>query len=104
MPDARRSVTGSNRGQPNRISSEQRLSARLISFDQKRTELTPGTVLVREWDRALAAGNGDGRRFLPGMARPMTAHVAGSPDLGVLSVSLTSTRSSDPSHLFGLAC
>jgi hypothetical protein len=27
------------------------LSARLLSFDQKRTELTPGTVLVREWDR-----------------------------------------------------
>jgi hypothetical protein len=26
-------------------------SARLISFDQRRTELTPGTVLVREWDR-----------------------------------------------------
>ena len=26
-------------------------SARLIGFDQKRTELTPGTVLVREWDR-----------------------------------------------------
>jgi hypothetical protein len=26
-------------------------SARLMSFDQKRTELTPGTVLVREWDR-----------------------------------------------------
>jgi Protein of unknown function (DUF2924) len=26
-------------------------SARLASFDQKRTELTPGTVLVREWDR-----------------------------------------------------
>jgi len=25
--------------------------ARLASFDQKRTELTPGTVLVREWDR-----------------------------------------------------
>jgi hypothetical protein len=24
---------------------------RLVSFDQKRTELTPGTVLVREWDR-----------------------------------------------------
>src|SRR5712671_7650120 len=24
---------------------------RLASFDQKRTELTPGTVLVREWDR-----------------------------------------------------
>src|SRR5258708_29641744 len=23
--------------------------ARLASFDQKRTELTPGTVLVREW-------------------------------------------------------
>jgi hypothetical protein len=26
-------------------------SARLVSFDQKRTKLTPGTVLVREWDR-----------------------------------------------------
>jgi hypothetical protein len=25
------------------------VSARLVSFDQKRTELTPGTVLVREW-------------------------------------------------------
>jgi hypothetical protein len=24
---------------------------RSLSFDQKRTELTPGTVLVREWDR-----------------------------------------------------
>src|SRR4030088_432680 len=27
------------------------MSARLVSFDQKRTELTPATVLVREWDR-----------------------------------------------------
>src|SRR5580704_14725953 len=27
------------------------LSARLASFDQKRTKLTLGTVLVREWDR-----------------------------------------------------
>jgi Protein of unknown function (DUF2924) len=27
------------------------MSSRLTSFDQKRTELTPGTVLVREWDR-----------------------------------------------------
>src|SRR6195256_4324697 len=27
------------------------ISARLVSFDQKRTALTPGTVLVREWDR-----------------------------------------------------
>jgi hypothetical protein len=25
--------------------------ARLVSFDQKQTELSPGTVLVREWDR-----------------------------------------------------
>jgi hypothetical protein len=25
------------------------MSTRLVSFDQKRTELTPGTVLVREW-------------------------------------------------------
>ena len=29
----------------------QAMSARLASFDQKRTELSPGTVLVREWDR-----------------------------------------------------
>ena len=28
-----------------------KMSARLVSFDQKRIELTPGTVLVREWDR-----------------------------------------------------
>jgi DUF2924 family protein len=27
------------------------MSARLASFDQKRTNLAPGTVLVREWDR-----------------------------------------------------
>ena len=27
------------------------MCARLIRLDQKRTELTPGTVLVREWDR-----------------------------------------------------
>ena len=27
------------------------ISARLVSLDQKRTELKPGTVLVREWDR-----------------------------------------------------
>ena len=27
------------------------MSVRLVSFDQKRTELMPGTVLVREWDR-----------------------------------------------------
>ena len=27
------------------------MAARLASFDQKRAELTPGTVLVREWDR-----------------------------------------------------
>jgi ABC-type glutathione transport system ATPase component len=26
-----------------------KMSARLVSFDQKRTELIPGTVLVREW-------------------------------------------------------
>src|SRR5258708_37439235 len=27
------------------------MSARLANFDQKRTELSPGTVLVREWHR-----------------------------------------------------
>jgi hypothetical protein len=27
------------------------MSSRLTSFDQKRTKLTPGTVLIREWDR-----------------------------------------------------
>jgi hypothetical protein len=28
-----------------------KMTERLVSLDQKRTELTPGTVLVREWDR-----------------------------------------------------
>src|SRR6201995_1730471 len=27
------------------------IADRLVSLDQKRTELTPGTVLVREWDQ-----------------------------------------------------
>src|SRR5258708_28624125 len=27
------------------------MAARLVSFDQKRSELTPGTILVREWGR-----------------------------------------------------
>jgi Protein of unknown function (DUF2924) len=27
------------------------MSARLVSFDQKRSELAPGTVLVRDWDQ-----------------------------------------------------
>jgi hypothetical protein len=31
--------------------TEATMSARLVSFDQKRTELTSGTVFVREWDR-----------------------------------------------------
>ena len=31
--------------------TEAAMSTRLASFDQKRTELSPGTVLVREWDR-----------------------------------------------------
>jgi len=31
--------------------AEPAMAARLARFDQKRTELTPGTVLVREWDR-----------------------------------------------------
>jgi Protein of unknown function (DUF2924) len=31
--------------------AEPAMAARLASFDQKRTELMPGTVLVREWDR-----------------------------------------------------
>jgi hypothetical protein len=31
--------------------AEPAMAARLASFDQKRTGLTPGTVLVREWDR-----------------------------------------------------
>jgi hypothetical protein len=29
------------------------MSNRLANFDKKRTELSPGTVLVREWDRRL---------------------------------------------------
>jgi hypothetical protein len=31
--------------------AEPTMSSRLASFDQKRTKLTPGTVLVREWNR-----------------------------------------------------
>jgi Protein of unknown function (DUF2924) len=31
--------------------AEPAMAARLASFDQKRTGLTPGTILVREWDR-----------------------------------------------------
>src|SRR6266851_4083944 len=31
--------------------AETGMTARLADFDQRRTELTPGTVLVREWDR-----------------------------------------------------
>jgi hypothetical protein len=31
--------------------AETGMTARLAEFDQRRTELTPGTVLVREWDR-----------------------------------------------------
>src|SRR5207248_3450378 len=27
------------------------MSARLLEFDQKKSDLTPGTVLVREWNR-----------------------------------------------------
>jgi hypothetical protein len=29
----------------------EKMASRLVRFDQKRTELTQGTVLVREWDR-----------------------------------------------------
>jgi hypothetical protein len=36
-----------------------KMTARLVSFDQKRTELTPGTVLVP----SITTGNGDGRRL-----------------------------------------
>jgi hypothetical protein len=33
------------------MSTSVTMSARLVNFDQKKTGLTPGTVLVREWDR-----------------------------------------------------
>src|SRR5258708_2680609 len=36
---------------PGAKESSMAMAARLVSFDQKRTELTPGTILVREWDR-----------------------------------------------------
>ena len=39
---------------------EPAMSARLASFDQKRTELSPGTVLVRGVGSTVAAGDGDG--------------------------------------------
>ena len=33
------------------VESGSAMSARLMGFDQKRTGLTPGTVLVREWNQ-----------------------------------------------------
>ena len=33
------------------MESRSAMSVRLMGFDQKRTELTPGTVLVREWNQ-----------------------------------------------------
>jgi hypothetical protein len=44
--ETRQLLARSNAKEPGAV-----MSARLVSFDQKRTELTPGTVLVREWDR-----------------------------------------------------
>src|ERR1700686_4882478 len=38
------------------MSTSVTMSARLVNFDQKQTELTPGTVLVREWDRQSQRG------------------------------------------------
>jgi Protein of unknown function (DUF2924) len=53
------------------------MSARLISFDQKRTELTPGTVLVREWDRPSQPGAPARKdRPRPGEAIKVNAGVA----------------------------
>jgi len=43
------------------------MSARLVSFDQKRSELTPGTILVREWDRQSQRVMCDVRLGLRGM-------------------------------------
>jgi hypothetical protein len=37
--------------QTDAMSTSVKMSARLVDFDQKQTELTLGTVLVREWDR-----------------------------------------------------
>ena len=55
------------------------MSARLVSFDQKRTELTPGTVLVREWDRrsqrVMVMPDGE-RSLLPSPARGGMAHAS----------------------------
>ena len=36
------------------------MADRLIRLDQKRTSLTPGTVLVREWDRRSQRVDGAG--------------------------------------------
>jgi len=51
------------------------MSARLASFDQKRTEFTPGTVLVRS---TVAAGDGDGRRLClerPDLRQPLQSRL-----------------------------
>jgi DUF2924 family protein len=48
--------------------AELAMAARLASFDQKRAGLTPGTVLVREWDRQIF------RRKDRGPKSPLGAH------------------------------
>src|SRR6266436_7009588 len=47
------------------------MSSRLVSFDQKRSELAPGTVLVRDWDqhsqRVMVVPDGFAWRYFAGL-------------------------------------
>jgi hypothetical protein len=69
------------------------MSARLASFDQKRTELTPGTVLVREWD-------GQSQRVMV-MADGFAWNGQTYDSLSKVAFAITGTRSSGP-RVFGL--
>jgi hypothetical protein len=69
------------------------MSARLVSFDQKRTELTPGTVLVREWDR-------QSQRVMV-MAEGFAWNGQTYDSLSKVAFAITGTRWNDP-RFFGL--
>jgi hypothetical protein len=69
------------------------LSARLASLDQKRTGLTPGTMLVREWDR-------QSQRVMV-MADGFAWNGQTYDSLSKVAFAITGTRWNDP-RFFGL--
>jgi hypothetical protein len=69
------------------------MSARLASFDQKKTELTPGAVLVREWDR--------GSYRVTVMADGFAWNGQTYPSLSKVAFAITGTKWNGP-RFFGL--